>query len=461
MSTYDFTPVQRYAIWSHHGKVCRWCGEPVRLLDTEVDHVVPEHLLNKPDVLSAFLHECGIDQSFLVNDYGNWIPCHSSCNRIKGGKLPPRVPLVVALLEELRECAPKVRATVERLIKSRATDALLGKVMAAVQGGTISADELRTIADAASDDADVSAITEQFCISKENWSLLARVERAALAQFYASIDIVAMRDPATFLWSPTFARADLAHHIEPSRSSDVEDLGSVRVLRERLPGNEFFSRMRRALLGEPFYCAGVGLAEHGLDRPWTTELHNADHGVYSDWPCVHGLSAQFPHEIPRGELLCGPPEGQVYEDVYSLVARLLRVHEHNLVNDLRHRNDRRGRGFNLIVHDPRGRILVEETPQGICVRAEVTVEARLAAIFKTRDQDKTASINCEVPRGGVTRDVPGRFVAGKLKLWSRTDEPIDECSWSSSLRADSPPLASGGEQYAGTWPWPPESPDYG
>jgi 5-methylcytosine-specific restriction endonuclease McrA len=446
MSKHVINAVQRYAIWSHHGKVCRWCGAPIRLLDTEVDHVVPEHLIEKPDVLSAYLHECGLDLSFPMNDYENWIPIHSSCNKNKSGRLPPPVPLVVALLAELRESAPKVRAIAARVNKTRMTDQLLAKVMAAVETGDLSRDELRAIADVASDDADASTITEEFRVDKENWSLLARIERAVGAGFYASMEILATRDPATLLWSPAFARADLAHHIEPIRSSNTEDFGSLRVLLERLPGEEFLSRMRRALQGQPLCCAGLELTEHGLNQSWRTESHHAYHEFYSDWPCVHGLSAQFPRGLLVGELVYGPPGGPVHEDGYSLVARLLRVPDPRMVSQLRFGGDPRGRCFNLIIHDPRGRIVVERTLQGLCVRADVMVPARLVGIL-TRGGSKggVVSINREVPLEGVKHDVPGEVVAGKLKLWSRTGEPIDEWSWPGNIRPDWPPPAGSDE----------------
>jgi hypothetical protein len=323
--------------------------------------------------------------------------------------------------------------------------------MAAVERGDIPADELRIIMDKASGDTDVAVITEQLRITHdENWKLLGRVERAATLNAY--MVVVARRVPGLYGWAPAFARVDLAHHIDAGRWSGNEDLGSVQVLRERLPGDDFLSRIRRALVGDPFYCAGVKLTEHGLERPWTTQWKPAYRSDLSDWPCVHGLSASFLHEIPGYELLCGPPGEKVYEDAHSLVAELLHVRD-----DL-HRSDMRARSFNIVVHDPRGRILVEETSDGVRVQAEVTIEARLAAIFFTRD-DGSASMNVEVPREGLTHEILGRFERGKLKLWSRIDESIDACSWSSRRSYESPPMGRSAPFGPPAPPGPPGWPD--
>lgn len=116
---HQFTDAQRFAVWKHHGQRCYWCEEPLRLQETTVDHVVPEHLEGKPDELAKVTTLLALPEAFKINDYGNWLPAHDRCNKNKGGRNLRPCPMVSAILDKLLRDADKV-AKIEKGIKDTA-----------------------------------------------------------------------------------------------------------------------------------------------------------------------------------------------------------------------------------------------------------------------------------------------------------------------------------------------------
>jgi hypothetical protein len=48
LSVYNFSPAERYAVWTAHGEKCYICTRPIDLKTMEVDHLVPESLIGDP-----------------------------------------------------------------------------------------------------------------------------------------------------------------------------------------------------------------------------------------------------------------------------------------------------------------------------------------------------------------------------------------------------------------------------
>jgi hypothetical protein len=61
MSTYVFKPLQRLAVFIAHGSQdgtkCWLCDIPLNFVEMEVDHVLPEKLLDDPEALRNTLRE--------------------------------------------------------------------------------------------------------------------------------------------------------------------------------------------------------------------------------------------------------------------------------------------------------------------------------------------------------------------------------------------------------------------
>ena len=76
------------AIWLAHKRRCAYRDEPIiRLTDLQIDHILPESLLDKPHELEKIKSEYDLPSNFDINSYYNWLPSCSSCNRDKSARV--------------------------------------------------------------------------------------------------------------------------------------------------------------------------------------------------------------------------------------------------------------------------------------------------------------------------------------------------------------------------------------
>ncbi|WAJ28036.1 hypothetical protein [Antarcticirhabdus aurantiaca] len=75
----------------------------------QIDHVVPEHLLEKPEELKSYLEDLGLPADFKLNSYENWLPSCANCNNAKRGSKFKPAPIYLASLERASKKADKCR----------------------------------------------------------------------------------------------------------------------------------------------------------------------------------------------------------------------------------------------------------------------------------------------------------------------------------------------------------------
>ncbi len=119
MSTYKFSPAERAAIYSTHGEKCYLCGAPINLKTMEVDHVLPESLLEKPGELQAALYAFGLPTSFEINAYENWLPACKPCNGSKKELVFEATPIIQVYLQRARAKAPTAKQLAEETVSQR------------------------------------------------------------------------------------------------------------------------------------------------------------------------------------------------------------------------------------------------------------------------------------------------------------------------------------------------------
>src|SRR4051812_27661656 len=69
-----FSAAERYAVFKTHGARCYMCREPVDMASFQVDHVIPESLLDDPERLKHALADLGRLATFEINSFENWLP---------------------------------------------------------------------------------------------------------------------------------------------------------------------------------------------------------------------------------------------------------------------------------------------------------------------------------------------------------------------------------------------------
>ena len=155
-----FTGIERYAVWHCHKKRCWLCNEPLRLVDTTIDHFFPESLLSDEALRIKMLDEYGLDDNFGINGFENLLPCHSRCNQIKGNKTLRYTPGNAFILEGLIKQAPKVEKTVLEVSSNITKDKIFGRLFAALEKQTISTEDLRELFEKFVEEPTAKAIPE-------------------------------------------------------------------------------------------------------------------------------------------------------------------------------------------------------------------------------------------------------------------------------------------------------------
>jgi hypothetical protein len=143
MSKHSFTTAERYAVWLHHEKRCWLCEEPLRLLETTIDHYLPESLLNHPDKLSLIQTKWELPRDFKINGFENWLPCHQRCNQAKGATDFEFTPGHDMVVRRLLARAPDVQKTAISIGANTRKDKVIAYVLAALEKETVTLEDLQ------------------------------------------------------------------------------------------------------------------------------------------------------------------------------------------------------------------------------------------------------------------------------------------------------------------------------
>ncbi len=133
--------IRREAFWHAHNKKCAYCGERVRFLDLEIDHIVPLRLEWVPSELAALKTRLLLADDFDLSSALNMIPAHSSCNSKKGGSVLTDEYLKWQL-EMARQKLSAVEQELARLNRTENADRVLAMVGRAYETGILTSDEV-------------------------------------------------------------------------------------------------------------------------------------------------------------------------------------------------------------------------------------------------------------------------------------------------------------------------------
>lgn len=141
MVKYRFSIVERTSVWQAHNKRCVYCGEPIPYGDLDIDHILPESLMDNQDQLVNIKIDYGLDTDFSINSYYNWVPSHRLCNQRKGTrKLYKQTALFY--LEIAKAKLPEIKKIEKRLLKDAERDEVLISLGIKIEKGFLSKDEV-------------------------------------------------------------------------------------------------------------------------------------------------------------------------------------------------------------------------------------------------------------------------------------------------------------------------------
>lgn len=145
MSTYRFSDAERYAVFTVHGERCWLCGEPVGMLEMEVDHVIPKALEGRPE-LADLLQQLGLPNDFNLNHFNNWMPAHRRCNREKSDAIFRPSPIIQLKLQGAAEKTGKAEELHDGYVSNRKITMAINQLLAAHQIGGIDERQKRMMA---------------------------------------------------------------------------------------------------------------------------------------------------------------------------------------------------------------------------------------------------------------------------------------------------------------------------
>lgn len=91
----------------------------------EVDHIIPESFLEKPNELQAALSDFGLPSDFDLNSFANWLPACSPCNGAKNDLLFVSTPIIqVHLQHAVAKAADAQELAAEVVSKRKIANAL-------------------------------------------------------------------------------------------------------------------------------------------------------------------------------------------------------------------------------------------------------------------------------------------------------------------------------------------------
>ena len=128
---------KRFALWQIHERRCFYCSEPLRFADLWIDHILPENLTSEPKKLNEIIQKYGLGANFSINDYCNWVPSCSHCNRKKGqiilDKKKALLPMSIAQIK-----SEKAKELEKHLIKNLKEDKIWSSFKIGFEEGLIS-----------------------------------------------------------------------------------------------------------------------------------------------------------------------------------------------------------------------------------------------------------------------------------------------------------------------------------
>lgn len=142
LSKYSFSHAERFAVYVTHDEKCYMCSNPLDLKTMEVDHVIPESLLDTPERLREVIESLGRPKDFDVNTYSNWLPACRPCNGKKLATVFDPSLLVQVALQRAAERAPTAAKLERKTVTRNAVMKALNVLERASEAGELDAEVL-------------------------------------------------------------------------------------------------------------------------------------------------------------------------------------------------------------------------------------------------------------------------------------------------------------------------------
>jgi len=145
MSKYKHSLAQRYAVYTTHGEKCYLCKKPIDLKSMEVDHILPEELLNDKPRLERILELFGLPVDFGINTFNNWLPSCGPCNIRKSSIVFHPSPIIQVEIQRAINKASHASELAQKTVRKSEITKALNTLERAIDDGTLSATVLKDL----------------------------------------------------------------------------------------------------------------------------------------------------------------------------------------------------------------------------------------------------------------------------------------------------------------------------
>lgn len=99
----------------------------------QVDHIIPEHLLDDSIRLDAVLREFGLPPTFDLNSFENWMPSCPAHNNQKRDAVFEPTPIIQKVLQDAAKKAELARRTAARVITNKRIERAISEILIALE----------------------------------------------------------------------------------------------------------------------------------------------------------------------------------------------------------------------------------------------------------------------------------------------------------------------------------------
>ncbi|MBU1725612.1 MAG: HNH endonuclease [Gammaproteobacteria bacterium] len=137
MTKRQFSDAERYAVYTVHSEKCYMCTEPVDLYSMQVDHVIPESLLDNPAALSQTIAAFNLTNDFNIQSFKNWLPSCGRCNNRKRSRVFEPTPRIQLELHIAAEKAAHAEELAKKVVSNQAMSRAWNTIKRAADAGSL------------------------------------------------------------------------------------------------------------------------------------------------------------------------------------------------------------------------------------------------------------------------------------------------------------------------------------
>lgn len=145
MTRRTLTRAERFGVWKAWSGMCFWCREPALFKSCEIDHVIPLNAVQDANKKQKIRDLYSLNATFDFDNFENFVPAHSHCNRTKSFSLFDPSPAFLLHLNQVRSKAGLSMAIATTVEKDVGKQKLLTMIDAAVRKGDVTQDDIEIL----------------------------------------------------------------------------------------------------------------------------------------------------------------------------------------------------------------------------------------------------------------------------------------------------------------------------